>query len=68
MFSIATPSEIRVPVAPLNPVPASEVARIGKLLMAVNSGVSDVARLLDDRPPVPGVVVAPSPNARPLPR
>ncbi len=64
MFSIATPSEVRIPVVPVSQKPASEVVRIGQLLMAMDTGVSDLTRLLDDRPPVPGVVVAPSPNAR----
>ncbi len=64
MFSIATPSEVRVPAANDVPAPANDVARIGRLLMAVNSGVTDITRLLDGRPPVPGVVIAPSPNAR----
>ncbi|HEY0967495.1 MAG TPA: hypothetical protein VGD88_08905 [Opitutaceae bacterium] len=64
MFSIATPSEVRVPAVSTSEQPARDVVRIGKLLMAMDSGVSDIARLLDDRPPVPGVVVAPSPNAR----
>jgi len=47
MFSIATPSEIRPAALPLSEAPASELARIGRLLLAVDSGVHDVARLLE---------------------
>lgn len=51
MFSIATPSDIRPAAMPLSETPASELVRIGRLLLAVDSGVNDVARLLE-RPAV----------------
>lgn len=64
MFRIATPSEVRIRVVAAQQKPASEIVRIGQLLMAMDARGSDLPRRRDDRAPVPGVVVAPSPNAR----
>lgn len=64
MFSIVTPSEVRVAVPSGDVRPASDVVRIGRLLLEMDTRLAAGPRPLEDRPPVPGVVVAPSPNAR----
>jgi hypothetical protein len=64
MFRIATPSEVRPRVVAVQQKPAGEIVRIGQLLMAMDARGTDWPRRRDERAPIPGVVVAPSPNAR----